>query len=319
MPHTSSCLPMRRASVGVLFAIAAFAAGFAAPGIAGAGEIRLGILPDADSLPFIVAEDEGLFAAEGVEVRLVRFQNPVERDAAFQAGAVDGIIGDIIAAVLARQAGFDVRITSLTDGRYGIVSGGGGTVRSLADLADRPVGLSTNTIIHYMVDTFLRGAGIPDRRISVVAIPRMPVRMEMALGGQVAAAGLPEPLLTVALARGGRLLASTDDSGMRAGVLVFSGLVIDTRRADLAAMYRAYWKAAAAVNADAERYRSMLATKLGFPGESIASYRFVRYEKPRLPAEADIGNVVEWMKFRGLVTKPLDLRLIMDAKPLSGW
>ena len=50
----------------------------------------------------------------------------------------------------------------------------------------------------------------------------MPVRLEMLLAGQTAAAGMPEPFLTTARVRGARLLASTDDYGLGVGVLVFS-------------------------------------------------------------------------------------------------
>ncbi|GHV05698.1 hypothetical protein FACS189485_13080 [Spirochaetia bacterium] len=65
---------------------------------ANAEPLRVGIMPDADSLPFMVARDEGFFIAEGVNVELVNFQNPQERDAAIQAGRLDASISDLLAA-----------------------------------------------------------------------------------------------------------------------------------------------------------------------------------------------------------------------------
>ncbi len=282
-------------------------------------ELKIGILPDADSLPLLVAESARDFEAEGVSVKLVRFQNPVERDAAFQAGAVDGVIGDILAAILAAQGGFDVRITSLTDGQYGIVTGPDSGILSLKDLAGKPIGLSTNTIIHYMVDTFMTKAGVPPEKILGLAIPKMPVRLEMALGGQTAAAGLPEPLLTAAKTRGGRILASTDDSGLRAGVIFFSRKAADSKQPEIRAMYRAYWRAARAINADNDAFRGFLVDKAGFPAESAGAYHFVKYEKPRLPLVADVVQVQSWMRSKGLVKSGIDPEGLLDGRALAGW
>ncbi len=282
-------------------------------------ELRIGILPDADSLPLMVAEAANDFAAEGVAVRLVKFQNPVERDAAFQAGAVDGVIGDILAAALAVQGGFEVRITSLTDGRYGIVVGPDSGVSSLKDLAGKQIGLSANTIIQYMVDSFMTDAGVPPEKILSLAVPKMPVRLEMVLGGQTAAAGLPEPLLTLAKIRGGKILASTDDSGLRAGVILFTKKAADSMQAEIRAMYKAYWRAARAINADNEAYRPFLVSKANFPEETVSAYRFVRYEKPRLPLRADIVPVLSWMRSKGLLRAPVDPDSLLDGRALAGW
>ncbi|MDR0760461.1 MAG: ABC transporter substrate-binding protein, partial [Treponema sp.] len=84
--------------------------------------LRVGIMPDADSLPLMVARDEGLFVREGVDVELIVFSNPQERDAAIQTGRLDGAISDLLAAAFFAAGGFDTKVTSLTDGRYGIVA-----------------------------------------------------------------------------------------------------------------------------------------------------------------------------------------------------
>ncbi|MCL6494815.1 MAG: ABC transporter substrate-binding protein, partial [Ignavibacterium sp.] len=84
--------------------------------------VKIGILPDVDSIPFIAADAKGYFGKEGVKVELVSFNNPVERDAALQSGAMDGEVGDILAAVFAVQNGLNVKITSVTNGKYDILA-----------------------------------------------------------------------------------------------------------------------------------------------------------------------------------------------------
>jgi NitT/TauT family transport system substrate-binding protein len=308
-----------RAAKAAAFAAVALAASLpmaAAPSVK-AKELKVAVLPDADSLPLLVADAEGLFAAEGVEVRLVPFKTAVERDAALQAGAVDGAVADLLAAVLAAQGGFDFRVTSLTDGRYGIVTAPGSGIARAADLAGIPVGLSTNTIIQYAVDSLLTRAGLTASSIQGLAVPKIQVRLELLLAGQLKAACLPEPLLTVARQKGAILVASSDDAGLGAGVLMFSASAVDARTGDIASFYRAYWRAASAINSGNDRYKDFLVERAGFPEEARRSFEFVRYAKPRLPSTADVGAVVAWMRRRGLLTKEIDVGSILDGRAIA--
>ncbi|HEY9054484.1 MAG TPA: ABC transporter substrate-binding protein [Rectinemataceae bacterium] len=279
--------------------------------------LRLGIFADADSLPFLLCESEGIFASVGVPVTLVRFQSAVERDSAFQAGSLDGIISDIPAALLAAQAGFKLAITSLTDGRYGIATAPGSGISRLSDLGGKQIGISSNTVIHYMVDSFLEGAGVaPERRI-LVPVPKMPIRLEMLLAGQIAAAGMPEPFLTVARTRGASIIAATDDRGLGAGVLVFSASALGSKLESIRLLYRAYWTAASRINADNEAYRPLLVEKAGFSAEAAKAFSFVVYKKPRLPSLSDMKNAQSWLISKGLLKASIDPAALLDSRAIE--
>lgn len=279
--------------------------------------LKVGIFADADSLPLMLCETDGLFAAEGLNVELLRFQSAVERDSAFQAGAVDGVISDILAVLLAAQAGFPVKITSLTDGRYGIVAAPSSTAKSLADLAGKPIGISSNTVIHYMVDSFMTGAGVPAPEVNLMPVPKMPVRLEMLLAGQIAAAGMPEPFLTTARVRGARLLAATDDFGFGAGVLAFSQNAVSSKPGEIAKFYKAYWKAAQRINANPNAYRTLLVKKAGFSEEAAKAFVFIVYKKPRLPAMDDMAKAAAWLGSKGLLKTAIDLPGLFDKLPIE--
>lgn len=291
----------------------------AVPGMAFAQtELKIGIFADADSLPFLLCEEENLFAAEGAKVQLVRFQSAVERDSAFQAGAVDGVISDILAAILAHQAGFPLAITSLTDGRYGIALSPGSSISSLAELKGKSIAISSNTVIHYMTDRFLKDAGLKSQDAQLVPVPKMPVRLEMLLGGQIAAAGMPEPFLTTARTRGAKVLAATDDYGLGLGVLLFSRKALSSKGGEIKALYRAYWKAASRINASPKSFGSLLTQKLGFSKEAAEAFVFVTYRKPRLPSQADLGNAQEWLREKGLLKSEVQASDIFDASIIQG-
>ncbi|GHV90905.1 hypothetical protein AGMMS50268_14080 [Spirochaetia bacterium] len=276
--------------------------------------LRVGIMPDADSLPFMVARDEGFFTAEGVNVELINFQNPQERDAAIQAGRLDASISDLLAAAFFTAGGFDLKVTSLTDGRYGIVGSSRLNIKSLADLRGKRVGLSTNTIIQYTVDAQLQSAGISMDEYEPVSVPRMPLRLEMIQNGQIEAVSLPEPLLTAAVEQGGVLLSTTDTTGIDAGILLFSKKTLDTRLDDVTKFYRAYYRAAQKINANPDAYRNYLVENAAFPAAVRNAYRFVTYRKPGLPDKAQIDQALAWLKTRQLLSVDLKAEDLVDSR-----
>ena len=279
--------------------------------------LKIGVLPDADSLPLLVARAEGLFAAEGVAVALLPFKTAVERDAALQAAAIDGAVSDLLAVALAAQGGFALRAASLTDGRYGIVAAPDSRIGSTAELAGRAIGISSNTIIQYACETMLAGAGLTQAQMRGLAVPNIQLRMELILEGRLEAACLPEPLLSVARARGARLLAASDDLGLGAGVIAFRLAIIDTRLPEIAAFYRAYRRAALEIDAAPDSYRGFLVEKANFPAVVRDNYRFVVYKEPRLPSASDISALLGWMRAKGLLTKDLEGASLVDPRPLA--
>ncbi len=281
--------------------------------------LRFGIMPDADSLPFMVAEAEGLFAKHGVNVQLISFANAQERDAAIQAGRLDGAISDLLAAAFLVAGGFDLRVTSATDGRYGIAAAPGSGITNAAGLAGKKIGLSTNTIIQYSVDAITSAAGLTASGYSAVAIPKMPVRMEMLLAGQVDAAGLPEPFLTTAIQRGATLVGTTEQFHIDAAVIVFSKAILDTRLAEVKQLYTVYAMAADRINAAPDSYRAFLVEKARFPVEVKDAYRFVTYRKPTLPEATQVQAAISWLKSRGLLSKALTPADLLDGRAVAGW
>jgi len=284
-----------------------------------AGPLRFGVLPDADSLPFMVAEAEAIFAKHGATVELVPFVNAQERDAAIQSGRIDGAIADILAAAFLVAGGFDMRITSSSDGRYGIAASPDSGVTTVADLRGKRIGMSTNTIIQYSVDAIASAAGLPQSAYESIAVPKMPVRLEMLLAGQIDAAGLPEPLLTAAVARGAILVGTTDESGIDAAVMLFSKAVLDGRLDEVRRLYASYAEATDRINANPESYRAFLVEKAAFPAEIRNAYRFVSYRKPALPDSARIEAALEWMKARKLLSRPLSAADLLEGRAIAEW
>jgi NitT/TauT family transport system substrate-binding protein len=179
--------------------------------------------------------------------------------------------------------------------------------------------MSTNTIIQYSVDAIALAAGLPEGSYQIVAIPKMPVRMEMLLAGQIDAAGLPEPLLTAAIERGATLIGTTEEFDIDAAVIMFSKAVLDKRLSEVKKLYKAYASATGRIGAAPDAYRAFLVEKAAFPAEVRDAYRFVEYREPALPPEAQIESAIAWMKARGLLSKELKAADLVDDRIVGPW
>jgi NitT/TauT family transport system substrate-binding protein len=257
--------------------------------------VRIGIMPDVDSLPFLLAGEEGLFDQQGVKVELVSFQSPVERDAAFQAGKIDGLVGDTLGALFLEQAGFDISILSITNGRYGIAASPQSGITRLGQLANKEIGVSSNTIIEYLADSLLVSSKVEEKDFKPVAVPKIPVRMELLLNGQLVAACLPEPLYTLVVAKGAQPLGDSTFLSDAPGVMIFSTSFVTNHREALTKVFQSYWEAGQRINANADAYRSFLVEKAGFAEIVGPIFSFVTYTKPEVPSEQQIQKVADWM------------------------
>ncbi|WP_315452521.1 MetQ/NlpA family ABC transporter substrate-binding protein [uncultured Selenomonas sp.] len=264
-------------------------------------KITIGLMPDTDSIPFIIAAERGYFAEEGVEVELVPFKSAMERDAALQSGNLDGAISDLLAVIFARSGGFALHAISYTDGNYNLVAGGNTGISTASDLHGKEIAISRNTIIEYVTDEILAVNGLNEREVSKVVIPQIPVRLEMLQSGNLAAAVLPEPMASVAVASGSRYVTGSGELGINPGVIVFADSAINEKADSIRAMYRAYNKSVEYLNhAPRAEYIDLVMEKSGFPAPARDALELKPYRPAGLPAEKDVEEAVHWVKHKEL-------------------
>jgi NitT/TauT family transport system substrate-binding protein len=276
--------------------------------------IKIGILPDVDSLPFMLSDAENLFEKQNVQVELVKFQSPVERDAAFQAGQLDGMVGDTLGAFFLEQAGFDISILSTTNGRYGIAASPQGDITTLSELTNKEIGVSSNTIIEYLANSLVLSAGVEEEDVKVIAIPKIPVRMELLLNGQIPAACLPEPLYSLVISKGAQPLGDSTSLPDAPGVMIFDADFAQKNRSDLTKVFKAYWEAGELINANPDNYRTFLVEEAGFPEPLGPIFDFVTYTKPQVPSPTQIENVFDWMNARDLLDSNSTYEDLVDPR-----
>jgi len=170
------------------------------------------------------------------------------------------------------------------------------------------VATSSGTIQEYVLDGLMGQAGIPLDQVKKEEVKKVPVRFELLMSGKLAAAALPEPLLSLAAKQGAKLIADdTEGANLSQTVLVFAEKYLD-EAAGAAAVTKllGVWdEAAAVVNKDPNAQRTLLVDKARLPEPLKADYQVNTYPKHQLPTKEQVGDVLDWMTGAGLLTKTL--------------
>jgi len=287
------------------------------PATVPAKTISIGIMPDVESIPFIIAEKNGYFTKEGVQVKIVPFKSAKDRDSALQSGQLDGVITDILAVVFANEGGINLKICSKNDGNIELMAGKDSGINSIADLKGKQIGLSTNTIMEYTTDRMLEAGQVKPEEVKKAAIPQMPTRLEMLQGAKVDAAILPEPLAGLAVKNGARVLNSTDSMKNKAGAIAFTAQSLQDNPAEIKAVFKAYNDAVDYLQKEPlANYVDYIIQTQGFPAEIKDSFKLPQYSKAELPSEAIFSDVVKWLKDKNLIKGNYEYKALVDNQVL---
>ncbi len=271
--------------------------------------LKIGLLPIEDSVPFYIAEKEKLYARENLQVELIPFQSALERDSALAAGAIDGAIDDPIGAILFDKGQGRLKITSIclgekpAEGVFAILAAPGSDLMSVNDLKGVEIAVSNSTIIEYVTDRILIQQGFKTGEIKKLEVVKMPIRMQMLLSNAVKAATLPEPLTSIAVGKGARVLVSdaTSAESLSQTIIVFRSEVLKEHKTEIAAFFRAYTGAVQAINSDPEKFRALFVDKSRIPPFLAKTYPIPVFPLPAPFSPALYEPVMTWLTAKQLV------------------
>ncbi|MCR5175791.1 MAG: ABC transporter substrate-binding protein [Anaerovibrio sp.] len=264
--------------------------------------LKLGVMPDIDSVPIIIAQEKGYFSEEGLQVEVQQFKSAMDRDAALQSGNLDGAISDLLAVAFAKSGGFDVNATSFTAGNYKLIAGKSENINTPKELVGKDVAVSKNTIIEYVTDQITVSNSMKEDSINKVVIPQIPTRLEMLQNGKLAAATLPEPMGSIAVANGCHFVTDSEQLGINPGVMMFTSKSLKDKQNEIKAFYRAYNKAVKYLNEHPQdEYIDLIIQKSGFPEIAKTALKLPVYHEAGLPSEKDVADCMKWMHTKGLI------------------
>jgi NitT/TauT family transport system substrate-binding protein len=265
--------------------------------------LKIGVLLIEDSVPMYVAQQEQYFTKEGIEVELIPFLSALERDSAITARAIDGAVSDPVGAILLDQGRGLIKITSLClgekpeEGVFAILASPDSGLNTVDDLKNVPIAVSNATIIEYVTERLLEEKGFTPSQIMTIEVKKMPIRMQMLLSNSVKAATLPEPLASIAVAKGARLLVSdnTSKESLSQTVIIFRKDILENRMNNVKAFFKGLHSAVQAINSNPESYRSLFIEKGRVPPFMTDSYKIPDFPLPEPFSKQLYTPIMDWL------------------------
>lgn len=273
-------------------------------------KVRMAILPILDNLPMYVAQQEGLFEKHNVIVELIPVGSAAERDQVIVAGQADGMINETISTLLYNKDQPQVQIVRFartatsTASQYSILASANSGIESVKDLSGVEIGVSQGTIIEYITNRLLEAEGIPAAEIKTIAVPKIADRMALLASGELKAATLPDPLSTLAIQQGAKVVID-DTKHPEYGYSTYAFLIsfIEKNPDAVRNFLAAIDEAINIINADPAKWTNLLSEQKLVPEPLLESYKVPPFPQASVPSEAQWQDALAWAKEKGLVSR----------------
>lgn len=249
------------------------ATGAASAGTGGA-KVRLGYSAWPGWFPWKVAQEQGFFKANGVEVELTYFDSYTDSINALNTGNLDAnsqTLNDTLASVSGGAKQVVVLTNDNSTGNDAIIAGPG--ITSIADLKGKRVAAEQGTVDHFLLLLALEKAGMSERDVKYT-----PLLTDAAAAAFVAdrvdAVGVFAPFTTTALGRRGSsvIADSKDFPGAISDHLVASKQFVAANGKSVQGLVDAWFDALSWIAANRTAAVAIMAKQGGVSPEQYAKY-----------------------------------------------
>jgi NitT/TauT family transport system substrate-binding protein len=281
--------------------------------------IRLAVLPILDALPMYVAQEQGYFEDEDLEVEFIPVTSAAERDQVLQAGQADGMINEILSTLFYNSEQPEVtivryaRIPTAEYPQFYVLSSADSGITTVDQLIGQDIGISEGTIIEYSTDRLLQAEGLSADQITTIAVPRIPVRMALLGSGELAAANLPDPLASLAIQGGANVIV--DDAKYPEyghSVISFRNEFVAENEAALRGFLAALERAVDDINEDKEQFSGLLTERSLVPEPLVGSFTVPDFPTASVPPLSQWDDVLDWALQKGYIDSELDYDQSVD-------
>lgn len=274
--------------------------------------LRIGMMSSLDVIPYELIKEKGLDKKYGFGLELEVFTSAKDRDAAFTAGELDGVLTDYIGICMYQNAGFDVRITGITDGDYLLLAGKNSGIKEISGIKGKSIAISENTLIEYSLDNILGSNGLKPEDVVKEAIPRIPDRLEMLRNDKIDLVLLPEPFATLALNDGAVYLGSANEYGLYPAVSAFSNKALTEKEEAVRSLYEAYNEMVDYINeTDVKEYEDAVIKAAGYPEEMKGQIEINKFRTSSLPSEEEVEAAIVWAAEKNLCSDSLSYKQVV--------
>ncbi|MET7423979.1 ABC transporter substrate-binding protein [Dactylosporangium sp. NPDC005555] len=224
--------------------------------------------------PWQVAQEQGLFAKNGVTVELKYFDSYTDSLNALATGNLtcnSQTLNDTLSSVSGGSKQTIVLLNDNSTGNDQIIAAPG--IRTVADLKGKKVAAEQGTVDHYLLLLALEKAGLTEKDVTFTPLLTDAAAAAF-VAGQVDAVGVFAPFTTTALARAGSTAISTskDFPGAIPDALPFQSQFVKDHPDEVQKVVQTWFDTTAWIKANPAAAVSIMAKKGGVSDEDYKSY-----------------------------------------------
>lgn len=244
-----------------------------APGTSGA-KVVLAFSAWPGWFPWQVAQEKGLFAANGVDVELKYFDDYLASLTALASGAVSANSQTLNDTLISVSGGANQTIVLVNDNSTGndqIIAAEG--INSVVDLKGKTIAIEAGTVDHFLLLLALEKVGLTGADVTLKALPTAEAAAAFK-AGQVDAVGAFAPFTTTALERPGSkaIATSSDFPGAIPDHLVFDAAFVAQHPDEVQKVVQTWFDTLAWIAANPAEALAIMAAKAGVSVEDYKSY-----------------------------------------------
>jgi len=282
--------------------------------------VRLGFSAWPGWFPWQVAQEQGLFARNGVSVTLKWFDNYTDSINSLTAGTLDGnsqTLNDTITSVSGGAKQTVVLVNDNSTGNDQIVAASG--INGVAGLKGRKVAVEQGTVDHYLLLLALARAGLHEQDVELVPMPTAEAAHAF-VDGKVDAVGAFAPFTTTALERSGSTVvaSSKDFPGAIPDALAFDAGFVKEHKQQVQAIVQTWFDTLAWIKANPEKAIDTMSKRAGVSVSDYKTYdagTTIFTREQNLTAFAPGSNPVNLEHQADAIANFLVSTKLVDAKP----
>ena len=269
--------------------------------------IKIATLPVIDTLPMYVAEQEGLFTENGLNVVFIPASSAPKRDELISSEQADGMVNEVVSTVFYNRESTRVqivryaRVATSETSIFRILTSGKSEIIDLENLKGMEIGVSKGTVIEYLTERLLQAEGFTPDEIKLVAIPDIGQRMALLGSGELEAAMLPDPLASLVMQQGAnQVIEDSTHPFFSHSVYAFRFEYIEQHPEELRKFLAAIEDAVARINANPEKYTNLLTEKELVPAPLVDDFSIPKFVTSGVPTQEQWDDVINWIQEKGL-------------------
>lgn len=236
--------------------------------------VRLGFSAWPGWFPWQVAQEEGLFAKNGVTVDLKYFESYTDSLTALSTGNLDAnsqTLNDTLSSVSGGSKQTVVLVNDNSTGNDQIIARPG--ITSIADLKGKKVAAEQGTVDHYLLLLALKKAGLTEKDVQFTPLVTDAAAAAF-VAGKVDAVGVFAPFTTTALGLPGSkaIATSKDFPGAIPDHLVFGSAFVKAHPAEVQALVQTWFDTIAWIKANPGKAIDVMAKRGGVSAADYKTY-----------------------------------------------